>query len=111
MLTKFQVACPKCKEMVEYNILGRDYDHKQCPHCKTIFEVQMRYLIPVISLLLFFFCYQVYALGLKVYLALWMMLLIGVSISLFMTLVIAQQLAKRFGSSLCFETMIKEKKV
>ena len=109
-MVKFQIQCPTCNKNVDYNILQRDYDTIKCPHCNTIFAVQMRYLIPVISLTIFICCYQLNTLILKDYIPMWITLISGIMISFSCTLLIGQILSKKYGSSILFETMTKKVK-
>ena len=108
-MIKFQIKCPNCNKQINYNILGRDYNDIKCPHCKKKIDVQLRYLVPVISLAIFFFCYQAYDVVLKSYFPLLFVLIAGAIISFILTLLIGQWLVKKFGDGILFETRIKTK--
>lgn len=111
-MIKFQIECPNCKQKFSYNILGRDYDKIACPHCHKHIDVQLRYLLPVLSLAMFFFCYEIYDYALKAYLPIVVALLLGFVIAFIVTLLISQLLVKKFGDRILFETRLKtDKKV
>lgn len=108
-MIKFQIKCPNCKEKMTYNILGRDYNDIKCPHCNKEVDIQLRYLVPVISLAIFFFCYQAYDVVLKAYLPIYIVLIAGAIVSFVLTLLIGQLLVKRYGDGILFETKMKIK--
>lgn len=109
-MTKFQIECPNCQKNTEYNIVGRNYDKIKCSNCNKGLDVQMRYIVPVISLTVFFICYQLYALIIREFIPLWLAFLLGIVITFVLTVLIGQILVKKFGSGVFFEINIKEQK-
>lgn len=107
---KFQIKCPHCKKNIEYNIMSRNYDNITCSHCKKNISVEMRYIVPVISLFIFVICYELYAVFFRQYISIFIALIIGVVAAFLITIAILQLLVNKFGSGVVFEIKQKSKK-